>query len=385
MKILVDNSLLNNLNVDNFRIYLEQHGWILVNHSNTRLFVFEGPLDDNGEPITLAIPNQLKYRDAYDRLTDAVNILADIEQTSPEDVIQKIRFIDRDILQMKIRLPANAHPSLEKTFQIAQGIKNLVLFSACMEVRPKAYYVGRRPNIGKQQTQYFRFGHTFSGSFGFTIESPHLVMQQLPFSSETIIPTSRRVIERIVRGLVSVEKADKNRSSIIISQTLTTGLNGNMCQALLEITSGIESDGVEYTITWSPQLQPSRDIAEIKTIQLSSSAFHYVEEALKHLKVEDSEKLLVVQKDAFQISEPGPNVTIRGKISNIKSINRNMLIATIHWDEVQRVVDVVVGPESYRLACDAFRDFRTVYVTGWLNRDNSENWTLVNPDFFKVE
>jgi hypothetical protein len=137
MKILADNSLLHTLSIDNFRIYLEQHGWILVYHPNKRLLVFEGPLDDNGEPIILAIPNQLKYRDAYDRFADAINILADLEQTSLEDVIQKISSLDHDTLQMRIQLPANIHPSLEKTFQIVKGIKDLVYFSACMEVQPK--------------------------------------------------------------------------------------------------------------------------------------------------------------------------------------------------------------------------------------------------------
>lgn len=277
------------------------------------------------------------------------------------------------------------HPSLEKTFQIVQGINNLIIYSAWMEVLPKTYYVGRRPKIVKQQSQYFRFGHTFSGSFGFTIELPLLIRQPNLFQSITIIPTSRRVIERIVRGLISVEKADNNKSSMLIPQTLTTGLNGNMCQALLDISRGIENDGIEYTVTWSPQLIPSRDISEFKSIQLSRSAFQYVEEALQYLKLEDLENVLVAQAEALRIAEPGSYVTVRGKISNIKSLNRDTLITSIEWDEEQRVVDVHIGPESYGLACDAFRDFRTVYVAGNLNRNNKGKWILINPKLFKVE
>jgi hypothetical protein len=185
-----------------------------------------------------------------------------------------------------------------------------------------------------------------------------------------------------VRGLVSVEKADKNESFIMIPQTLTTGLNGDMCQALLEISRGIENDGIEYTFTWSPQLLPSKDIAEIHSIQLNSSAFHYVEAALQYLKAEDSDKSLVAQKEILQITEQETYVTVRGKISNIKLLTRNTLIATVQWEEVQQAVDVIVGPENYRLACDAFRDFRTVIVVGKLN---SDNWTITNINLFNVE
>jgi hypothetical protein len=49
--------------------------------------VFQGAVDDEGNPIQLVLPSQNTFEDSYRLLTKAVNLLAVIEDKSPQVII----------------------------------------------------------------------------------------------------------------------------------------------------------------------------------------------------------------------------------------------------------------------------------------------------------
>jgi hypothetical protein len=71
--------------------YITEHGWHKVPHSNQRLLVFQGPLDDCGNPIHLILPSQNDFGDSYLRLAEAVELLANIEERPSEAVLADIQ------------------------------------------------------------------------------------------------------------------------------------------------------------------------------------------------------------------------------------------------------------------------------------------------------
>jgi hypothetical protein len=78
------------LKVANVVSYLQQHGWQTVTHPNPRLLVFQGASDDNGNPIHLILPSQNTFEDSDRLLTKAVNLLAVIEDKSPQEIIDLV-------------------------------------------------------------------------------------------------------------------------------------------------------------------------------------------------------------------------------------------------------------------------------------------------------
>jgi hypothetical protein len=70
--------------------YLQQQGWQILNHPNPRLLVFQGEKDDAGNPIQLVLPSQNTFEDSDRLLTKAINLLAAIAETSPQEMIDII-------------------------------------------------------------------------------------------------------------------------------------------------------------------------------------------------------------------------------------------------------------------------------------------------------
>ncbi|WP_427158649.1 hypothetical protein ACQFX9_22525 [Aliinostoc sp. HNIBRCY26] len=70
--------------------YLQQNYWVEINHPNTRLFVFEKGVDDQGKPIQIVLPSQDDYEDTPYLLSKAVNLLSVIESVSFQEIVNAI-------------------------------------------------------------------------------------------------------------------------------------------------------------------------------------------------------------------------------------------------------------------------------------------------------
>ncbi len=374
---------LDDLRLEDLQAYVEETGWRDVKYPSDRLLVFEGPENDDGNPLLLSLPTRRGFRDTDDRLLDAINLLAAVEQTSPNTILEKIRSRDRDTMHLRLHLPSNNLPSVEAISFIMSGWRDLITFSACMEQELKPYFEEPIP-IGKQQAEHFWFGHTFQGSFGLTIESvvaePPLgnLPSSLGVEDHIFLPIERRVIERITRGLLFAQEAERMGSYRIISDNFTLGLNANMCNALLEVLNGIQDAEMEITVTWSPRWKPSDDILSSDSILLQRNISQYVKGAARALKNTTRE----TQK-AAQIQD----VLVFGPIIEMNSDDVDHRTITISWQERQERVIIPLELEDYQRACDAHRDGQPISVRGRLIKKgrSQRSWTLINPYDFMVK
>jgi len=67
------------VSVDNVRTYLLSRGWRLQPYPGPELLVFEGPTDDDGEPILQVLPSSERLRDYRMRVVDLLGALSIIE------------------------------------------------------------------------------------------------------------------------------------------------------------------------------------------------------------------------------------------------------------------------------------------------------------------
>ena len=88
--ITPNNGLLDKLSVPALISYLERTGWVRVDHPNKRIILFEGPPDDEGQPLQLVLPSDQSFDDAKVRLAESVGLLSTLLQVSPEAVVQRI-------------------------------------------------------------------------------------------------------------------------------------------------------------------------------------------------------------------------------------------------------------------------------------------------------
>jgi hypothetical protein len=364
---------LDELDLENFRDYVEETGWKELLYPSDRLKVFEGPLNDDGRPIILSIPIKRGFRDTDDRLLDAINLLSVVEETSPYVIVQKIRSRNLDTIRLRLPIPSNNSPSVESISTIIHGWRDLIAYSACMEEEEKPYFAKPSP-IGKQQAEQFLFGHTFRGSFGLTIES----RVPAPTHEGQILPLERRIIERITRGLLFVRDAEKNRNSKVISDNFMLGLNANMCNALLEVIQGIQEAGLEYTVSWSPRWDPSPDLSNPGLIHLGKRDLLYIQEAERDLKKDKDQPLKVgVTADLLE----GP-VIIQGPIIELNSDDPNRRKIVVKWEEGQRIT-IYLELEDYLFACDAHINSLSISVSGKLKKVR-KTWVLEDPHDLKT-
>jgi hypothetical protein len=79
------------LSVSNMASYLIQHGWQQLPNRNDRVMIFQGINDDLGNPILLTLPRNDGFGDALRRLAEAINLVAAVEDRSPESVLLDVR------------------------------------------------------------------------------------------------------------------------------------------------------------------------------------------------------------------------------------------------------------------------------------------------------
>src|SRR5260370_19741789 len=95
-------SALDNLSLEKFIYYLQSCGWTQVPYNNDRMIVF-ARTETEGEPSDLVtLPASEKYTDSAVRIAEAVKRLADIEETTPQDIIGRIHSAEQDIISYAV-------------------------------------------------------------------------------------------------------------------------------------------------------------------------------------------------------------------------------------------------------------------------------------------
>jgi hypothetical protein len=348
--------------------YLRATGWTRIKYQNRRLAVYEKELQAGDPPAIVALPERSTFSDFSTRMVEAVQRLAEVEETSPQDMYQRIRSTGQDSIFLRLQLPSNMTlPSLEVTAGFLHGVRDLVAYAACMEQEARPYFT--QPfRIGREQAERCLFDHTFQGSFGFTIKSPLPPIEQLHLAGAGGL-IGRGVVQRITRGLRSVQSAKEKQKSEEISEQYQTGLNGNMCKAVLDMLEELPDTSLEYSVRWSVSLPPAQDVAQFTPIVLDKEASYYLRDAAKYL--ETTEPDLEYDK------------TIEGKVISLNAEKPSERQVTLLADGYGKV-SFLLDTEDYVLACDAHRDNRLVTVTGTLQRTSKagELWTLMSPRAF---
>ncbi len=258
--------------------YLRFEGWKLVS-DNERWYVLEGYEDIDGDAIEIILSKNDSAPDYRLYIEQTLDIVSSLTNKSLDMLAREIMHRERDILDSRITKNADVtSTALMSAFNAVSGLKDLFVCATDSEQRDaKPFYqkAGSNPN---RILEVVRFGHTFAGSFGYSIESPVKTQTDM-FQA----PLERRVLERIVTGLVTTDKAVKLEDISPLVNGYETGFSANMCDAVLSMSDD-HSIPIEYSVRWSDKYPVSTHLSAINSVYIEREHFEYLREASERLR-----------------------------------------------------------------------------------------------------
>lgn len=376
-------SLIDNITPNQISAFLKRKGWQQVEYANPALMVFEGLLPSFNEDVSIVIPSKSEFSDYPARLRDCVRMLSQYYEQPADTIIHNIAHWDRDIFKIHIASPIGKEQllPLDFTATLISKYKDFMAFAASTEADTKRFYA-KVTGTGREFTDKCKFGHTFVGSFGLTIECPLDLVPELPMPGlPPPRPFPRAVTERIASGSANLTDAVRDRNPEAIIQNYRTGFSGNMCEILTDIYEVLDGRELSHGIIWAPELPPSETLSSVD---------------VKMAIDEKSYEVLKIAANVLQtIEEPDVDKTIIGRITRLKSEKPPLNIEAfasasrtivVYWEmEKQQPLNVHIelSIDLYTQACDAHKNGRKIKVIG-KPKKSGKFWELKDYHDFEV-
>jgi hypothetical protein len=361
------------------RRFLTLNGWKQVADVKKGIDVFKLG-SGTGSEVEIVLPQQAASSDTLRRIADALRTLAQIGEQDLATLTALIRAVAIDVLRSTVpdTLVRNEAIHLDVAEAFIKNVKQLLSAAATTELSPEPFF-GRIKKEAKEFADDCRFGHTFRGSFGFTIETPVLpnksptmeIVDQTP-------PFERRVMQRIARGLKTVQEAAAEQDATPITNNFRTGLSANMCEELVDIAEAVKGERLRFEFAFSPEWRVSPDIVIGESFDVSTAHVDLVKDAAKKLRLQEFERDRIIS----------------GRIVRLKSDNNPSDLLqptgareiTIVWESTdfgEINVRVLLAPAEYLQAVEAHKTGREVSVGGLIERIG-KTWRLSQPRAFTL-
>lgn len=349
--------------LDLIKRYLRNNHWTRIESKNSKLLIYQGPLDDHGIPIKIALPSSGEFEDTKQIVHQIIELLACLQNKTTSEIIEEIINFGCDFLRQRIITPTNSSSlPLNELNHLIHGLTNIIKYSARMEEDSQPFFA-RSTGKGKAISDKCRFGQTFIGSFGLSIEMP---IPPSPEEKSKQIPFERRVMERTARGFHIVKKALQEADVSILINGYKDGFNANQYEILKKSLEAIPNYHLELDFSWSTEYPPSSDLLHLSPIRFASSdALPFLETAGKSLRKLSESEPVTVEGKIIQLQAKGPLDDEDSDDSIINDGDSPQIV--IDWQMKQGksiAIRVVLSPDEYRKACNAHRDEKMVSVHG---------------------
>jgi hypothetical protein len=366
-------------NLDNLRRYLRTRGWLTVDHPNQRLELFQTTPDETGDYASVVLPKSTELRDAGELINEAVRLIADYEDSPIERILDSILRWSLDILRARFLKLLGYEDSLPLgvASEAISGLREFIGYAAYTQVDPRPFF-DRAGAISAEFASRCKFGHTFEGSFGITIECPITVTPQLGLEGlHPDIPLERQVFERVAHGLKTLSEAIGRDSIEPLLSGFHTGFNANMCRTLAEIYEKLDGRRVEYDLRWSPEL-PTPLEKNWKPVLFEGRAYDFARIAAAELEK----------------TEVFPDSKIEGRIVVLRSDMppgwdeqaEFEHVITMYWEREKEqtvMIRIPLTPPEYIRACDAHKEGKPVRIFG-VPEKSGKFWILTRAHDFTV-
>ncbi|WZL82727.1 hypothetical protein QBE53_06345 [Vallitaleaceae bacterium 9-2] len=361
---------------ENLEIYLKVNGWSKLLHKNPNLYVYEKLFEEYSKSYKIVFPSSIEFDDYTDKVRNVVRTLSVLQNDTQPSIIRNILNTSKDVLSLRLisSSASNGSIPLELASRLVSGIKELIIYSVCNETRP----IPVVPRMTKDSMKYaneFRFAQTQKGSFIVNIETHDIFEDgiQLGVDGMHDYPMTRKAIERIQKGFELISTVNDEEDLQDISYRI--GLNANMCDAILDITSYQGDIEIESRVSWANYMPQSKEIPV--RVPLRTDDFAVMKRLSDFYRNEEN---------YIEVDIVGYVSTLHKKWVDYKENRAKDRVITIVWnvEGSTHYVKTQLNEEEYTLACDAHRDSRPVEISGTLDKSRNR-WFLENPHGFNVQ
>jgi len=339
--------------IDLIEKFLKTKGWHRIADPIEYRIVYQAPcLDDFKQPIHLFLPASSDVVDGERAIGMALNLLAVIEDRPVEEIREQIANLGSDFLKQRIISQTNADSlSLREIRSVISHLTNLIKYAAYQESEKKG--------VGQAMIEKCRFGQTFVGSFGISME--------MPISSESseTAPLERRIMERIARGFKGLHQAVTETNPKIL-----TKFDPGFYETAQKLLDAIPDSEAEFSFSWSPEYPQPTDLSH-GSIRLSASYTRpLVERARQTLRASTEPAEAIVQGRITELHAEEPDlrfIIVEGEL------NKG------NYSQIR----IPLTPDQYRQACDAHRDEKPISIRG-KPKKRRRSFFLNSPHDFKV-
>lgn len=359
--------------------YLLFSGWQRDrNFANPKLWVYFKNEDPN---FRIAVPGNQNAKDYFHKIYDIVLTLSEYQNISLEEIIASVKSAYTDRIQFRIIADATKEGKLPLSYasQCIEGLRDLVLYSACAEENAKPL-CARTYNSARNRLEKFQFDQTGHGSFVFNIDvqvaeeenEQEYLLDVAPAIPE---PPEHRIVKRIQTSIEQVNSVVNQsvRVGDLIETAYQDGLTANICDALYKLKpDGVEDFSVETTFHFAKAITQSNDEPSRSTLE--NIHFSFFDEISKRYKdrtlIEDIElrgTIKMLSKD----NHPDTN-EIENTVKLLTRVDGQMRSITVH-----------LSAADHTAACNAYRDDKEVEIAGVLDKSQSR-WFFSEVTRFSV-
>jgi hypothetical protein len=355
--------------------FLARSGWVEERQSNERVVALNSPVSEDGDFVTVLLPQSEEFADSGRRLNEALSSVAAYLKMSSAILSRRLKAWDRDILRTRLfdrLVDTNAIP-LRLASLVIDDLRSFVGYAAYAQQAPRPFFP-RSGAVSAEFTEHCYFGHTFHGSFGLTIECPLPMVGQMAIAEEFKDPPFQRlVMQRIAHGYLQIQRAAKADDPTLLIHDYESGMNANMLRSLTQVYERLDRLSVEYAIEWAPELTPRKDLIQGIAVRFDGRAHEVASYAAAQLEAEDAPAETVVVSHVVSLKSEMPlDDGVQDQFDHV---------ITLDWEKEAGIpvrIRVALPREEYRKACDAHKNGRKIQVTG-VPVKRGKFWTLEKP------
>jgi hypothetical protein len=326
----------------------------------------------NGEQLEVAIPSTQGTPGSLRDLKDAISTIAEIEGKSPEQLLIEIHSVGFDIIRN--RIPINSQDRGSIRLELAAGYikktKDLLSAAATTEMEPNSSFK-RTLKEALAYSDSCRFGHTFRGSFGFTIESavpPNSTPTLFPIEQPP--PFERRVIRRLATGMELAQKAVREDDLAPLVESSESALGANGYELVAELVEETPKQDITFDFTFSPSWRERDIVSAPLSINLGvqhAEALRYAARQMRQPSIEVPARVIGLVTDL--------SLTNPSSLSDTRNKRRIVILwSSEQFGDIR--VAANVSAQTYLKALGLHREERPIDIEGSLRRVG-RNWNLI--------
>ena len=251
-------------------------------------------------------------------------------------------------------------------------MKDLLVFAACAQFEPKAFYpraLGRAVHFANK----CRYRPAPTGSFRVDVEAPITPPANDLQIELADYPIERTVLTSLIAGLGELQQAiDVGQTANLLARP-PRRINANICEAILGMKPDTADVIWEVSISWS-SAWPMDDVSLPKSVRFENRAFEQIDAVGRALRGAKQPGLRSLRGRVVRLSGRDPLHWESGPLTALLAVETYGAPSN---------VDIFLDPEQYQKAGAAHLQGQRISVSGILDRIGRK-WHLLDVSDFQV-